>query len=78
MFVWMYSFEFDKKVNTVSTTVDTPKDKFIRDNQDVFEGLGSFPEPCSIPTVKGAKPPIWLPTKADNALKAPLKENLTG
>jgi hypothetical protein len=65
-----------KRVNTVSTSVDTPKDKFIRDNQDVFNGLGSFPELCSILTVKGAKPPSWLPTKVANARKAPLKEEL--
>jgi hypothetical protein len=67
-----------KRVNTVSASVDTPKDKFIRDNQDVFKGLGSFPEPCSIPTVEGAKPPSWLPTKVPNALKHPSKRNLTG
>jgi hypothetical protein len=60
-----------KRVNTVFTSVDTPKNKF-----DAFKGLGSFPEPCSIPTVEGAKPPSWLPTKVANALKAPLKKEL--
>jgi hypothetical protein len=65
-----------KRVNTISISVDTLKDKFIRDNKDVFKGLGSFPEPCSIPTEEGAKPPSWLPTKLANVPKAPLTEKL--
>jgi hypothetical protein len=31
-----------KRVNTVSTSVDTPKDMFIRDNPDVFNRLEVF------------------------------------
>lgn len=63
-----------KRVNTVSKSVNTPKFEFIRGNEHVSNG--KFPKPGLVPTVEGAKPASWLPTKVSNALKEPLKEEL--
>ncbi|KAG5864826.1 hypothetical protein JTB14_027922 [Gonioctena quinquepunctata] len=70
-----YDLGFIKKTSSIESIKN--REQFIKENQDVFEGLGSFPEECNISLKKGsipiARPCRRVPLVIKERLQAKLK-----
>ncbi|KAG5871350.1 hypothetical protein JTB14_019747 [Gonioctena quinquepunctata] len=69
------NWSFIKKTSSIESIED--REQFMKDNQDVFEGLGSFPEECNISLKKGsvpiARPCRRVPSVINERLQAKLE-----
>ncbi|KAG5898858.1 hypothetical protein JTB14_003252 [Gonioctena quinquepunctata] len=70
-----YDLGFIKKTSSIESIKN--REQFIKENQDVFEGLGSFPEECNISLKKDsipiARPCRRVPLVIKERLQAKLK-----
>lgn len=70
------SLNLVQRINQLDFKKSSELDKFISQNKEVFEGLGTFPEIVKIKIVKGAVPKANPPRRIPLALKDRLKQTL--
>lgn len=65
-----------RSVSRLDAIIDVQKDKFIRENKDVFDGVGTFGEMCTLKLKDDSNPVIKPVRRVPKALYARLKSQL--